>query len=74
MGGGVICPKSRVNTLSWTFGLVSPTHWPGKALGGGAGSEVECAHSTLFGHSFTSQSISRAGVREHEEHRDAGHR
>lgn len=43
MSGGVICPQNSMDTLSWTFGLVSPAHWPGKALGGGPGSEAECA-------------------------------
>lgn len=65
---GHLFPKTAVKTLSWTFGLVSPAHWPGKALGVGPGSEAEYTHSLALSHSFISLSISGAGTREHDAH------
>lgn len=65
---GHLSPKIAVKTHSWTFGLVSPAHWPGKALGVGPGCEGEYAHSLALSHSFISQSISGAGMREHDAH------
>lgn len=65
---GHLSPKIAVKTLSWTFGLISPAHWPGKALGVGPGSEAEYAHSLALSHSFISQSICGAGMREYDAH------
>lgn len=44
---GHLFPKIDVKTLSWTFGLVSPVDWPGKALGVGPGSEAEHTHLVI---------------------------
>lgn len=61
-------PKIAVKTLSWTFGLVSPAHCPGEALGVGPGREAEYTRSLALSHSFISQSISGAGMYEHDAH------
>lgn len=47
--GGSSVPKT-VRTRRWTFGLVSPAHWPGKVRGVGPGSEVGYAHSSVSSH------------------------
>lgn len=65
---GSFVPKIAVKTLSWTFGLVSPAHWPGKALSVDPGSEAEYAHSFVLSHSFSSQSISGAWTCGHDAH------